>query len=628
MTRPTRLAVLAATCLVVSSFAVSARAQATAPSPADDAGEPATTVEEVIVVSATRDEEPRRRVGSAVTVIERAEIEARRAATVAELLRTVPGVEVSQTGPPGGNTSVFLRGGNSSHTLVLIDGVRANAPGVGSFDWADLTTDNVERIEVVRGAQSSLYGSEAIGGVVSIFTRRGTEGLAGGAVAEIGTEDSHRVSTAWRGGRGAWDWSLAAASRGVRGLSAASEANGNREEDPYENRTLSGLVGVDLPGGGRGELTVRLTDSETDLDGFAFPVGPVDDPNYRQDRRATFAALSLEQPLSDRWTAKLHLGTAREDLEARDPDDPFNEFALDSEVTDVTLQSDFELTPNDTLSVGWTYEESEALNVGAFDESVDVTSLFAENRWGWRDRLFFVAGVRHDDHSEFGSETTWRGTASWQLSPGVRLHGSYGTGFKAPTFNELYFPGFGNPELAAETSEGWDAGAAFTLADGRAGFDVTAYGNDVDDLIDFDLATFRAENVAAARIRGVEAESWFLAGGGLQGRLSYTWTDSEDRATGEPLARRPEHRAAAALLWDPAGRWDGSLSAYAVRDRVDSDGSELADYERLDLTVGYELSRAFTAYAKVENLLDDDAAEVGGYTTPGAVASVGLRWRR
>ena len=623
------------TLLAAVLFVVSAHAQQTAPpSPDGGDGEPAATVEEEIVVSASRDEAPRRRVGSAVHVIERAEIEARRAATIGELLRTVAGVEVSQTGPPGGNTSVFIRGANSSHTLVFIDGVRANAPGVGSYDWADLTTDNVERVEVVRGAQSSLYGSQAIGGVVSIFTRRGSaagdDGLEGGAGAEVGGEESHRVSTAWRGGGGAWDWSLAAASRGLRGLSAASEAAGNREPDPWENRTLSGLVGVDLPGGGRGELTLRRVDSEADLDGFAFPAGPVDDPNYRQTREAVFAALRLERPITERWTAKLHLGTMREDLEARDPDDPFNEFTLDSRVSDAVLESDFALSPDDDLTVGASFERREAANVGAFDETADVVSVFAENRWRWRDRLFVTSGVRHDDHSDFGGETTWRGTASWIVAAGVRLHGSYGTGFKAPTFNELHFPGFGNPQLAAETSEGWDAGAAFSFAAGRAGLDLTAYGNDVDDLIDFDfdLASFRAENVAAARIRGAEVEGWWQAGGGLEARFAYTWTDSEDRATGRQLARRPEHRAAATLLWDPAGRWDAALSAWAVRERVDSDGTRLEDYERGDLTVGYELTRAFTTYVRLENLFDDDAAEVGGYTTPGAVASIGLRWRR
>jgi len=181
--------------------------------------EPAATVSEEIVVSAQADATPRRRVGSAVTVIGRAEIEARRADSVAELLRTVPGVEVSRSGPPGGNTSAFLRGANSSHTLVLVDGVRVNSPAVGGYDLAGLTTDDVERIEVVRGPQSALYGSEAIGGVIAIFTRRGTDGgLEGSASAEIGGESSHRLATSWRGGGGRWDWSLAASHRQFDGV--------------------------------------------------------------------------------------------------------------------------------------------------------------------------------------------------------------------------------------------------------------------------------------------------------------------------------------------------------------------------------------------------------------------------
>ena len=621
---------------------------------------PAATVREEIVVSAQAAEVPRRRVGSSVAVLGREEIEARRATSVAELLRTVPGVEVARTGPPGGNTSVFLRGGNSSHTLVLVDGVRVNSPAVGAYDFSSLSTDDVERIEVVRGPQSALYGSEAMGGVISVHTRRGTrDGLEGGASAEVGTEESRRFATSWRGGGDRADWSFAASHRAFDGVSSASEAAGNDEEDPFSNTTAAGLLGFAFGGDGRGEVSVRYLDSDTGLDGFAFGVGPVDDPNYELDRQAVYANLRFEKPVTDRWTQHLRVGTAREDLAATDPDNPFQAFTTDTVVTDAVLRSDLVLlgdpggdlggatigTTTDTLSLGAGWEERRGEAAGSFDETVEVTSAFAENRFAWRDRLFLTTGVRHDDHSAFGSETTWRGTASWLVGDarngdartggapggGIRIHGSYGTGFKAPTFNELYFPGFGNPALAAETSEGWDLGVEFggsgTTGTNRAWTaDVTWFDNDYENLIGFDFTTFRAANISAARARGVESWLSLPLAAGIDTRWSYTWTESEDLATGDPLPRRPEHRASVTALWDPAGAWDASAALVAVADRVDSDGSELDDYQRLDLTAGYAVSDPLTVYLKVDNALDDDSAEIAGYTTPGAVFSVGVRY--
>lgn len=593
------------------------------------------TVEEEITVTAHRVEVPRSETGSAVTVIDRAEIEARRAGTVAELLRTVPGVEVSRTGPPGGNVSVFLRGGNSSHTLVLVDGVRVNSPAVGAYDFADLTTDGVERVEIVRGPQSALYGSEALGGVVSIFTRRGTDGGVDGHLrAEAGEEEARRLSASLRGGTGPWDWSLAAGGRELRGLSAASETAGNREADPWRNLTLSALAGRDLPGGGRGELAVRWIDSETGLDGFAFGVGPVDDPNYRQQREAATVSLRLETPVTERWTQHLRLGTAVEDLRATDPDTPFHPFRVETRVSDAVLQGDLTLADgggwSDVLVVGGGVERREADNPAGFDETADVTSGFVENRLGWHDRVFLTVGARRDDHSRFGAETTWRGTLSWRLADwtggDARLHGSWGTGFKAPTFNELHFPGFGNPDLAPETSESWDLGLDLGFGAGRGRLALTWFDSEIEDLIGFDFVTFRAENVAAADVRGGESRLSWLFGSGVEGRLGYTWTDSQDRATGEPLPRRPEHRASVTVLVDPAGaRWDASLTGEAVRDRIDSDGSAMDDYERFELVLGYDLTAALGAYLRVENASDEDAAEVPGFTSPGRRLGGGLR---
>lgn len=616
-----------ALCALFLSFALSAAAVSgqTPTSPTAEP-EPVLTVEDEIVVSATRGEVPLREVGSSVTVIPREEIERRGSVTVLELLRAVPGLEVVQTGGPGGTASLFLRGSASSHTLVLLDGVRINDPASGSFDWADLTVDGLERIEVLRGPQSALYGSEAIGGVVSLFSRRGEEGLRGEVAAEAGSHDFSRVRAALGGGAAGWDWSLAASRQETDGVSRANEAAGNREDDPWENLTAAAALGRAFLGDGRAELSVRAVDSAVGLDAFEFGIGPVDDPNYRQDRRSLYTSLALRKPLSPRWTGRLRVGAVEDDLEARDPDpEPaFHDARFESGLRDAEVQADFAVSPADTLSFGAAVERREAESPGAYDASATVRSVYAENRWAFRDRLFLTAGARRDDHSIFGAETTWRAAGSWELGP-VRLRASAGTGFKAPTFIDLYFPFYGNPELDPERSRGFDAGIDATFLDGALSAGLTAFSTDFEDLISFDLATFRAANVAEAEVRGVEAELGWRPAAAFEAKASYTRTDSEDLATGLPLARRPKHRATLTALFQPTGRLRGSFTAIAVRDRIDSDLLPLDDYERLDATLDYAATPRAGVYLRVENLLDEEIQEIRGFTTPGATAVLGLR---
>ncbi|MCG8457218.1 MAG: TonB-dependent receptor, partial [Holophagales bacterium] len=305
-------------------------------------------------------------------------------------------------------------------------------------------------------------------------------------------------------------------------------------------------------------------------------------------------------------------------------EDVFSNFRAEDTTTTVTMRSDLQLGEQNTLAFGYRDEEREGVSVGAFERTVDIRSFFAENRWSSADgRVHLSVGVRNDDHSTFGDETTYRLTVSARLSPSSRLHGSYGTGFKAPTFFDLFFPGFGNPDLLPETSEGFDLGYEGIWAAGRWEMGFTVFANDFEDLIQF---TFPAGlvNVAEARSEGFELEGSFAASERLRLRASHTFTDTEDLQTGLQLARRPEHRTAVHLDLETARRWRASLSAFAVRDRIDSDGTEMDDYERLDLSAEYELTPRLTPYLRVENLFDQDYEEVPGYTARGITALVGL----
>ena len=594
-----------------------------ATSGAEEATQPQATVEEEIVVSANRIELPARNVGSSVTVIRREEIERRHKTTVLELLRTVPGLEVAQTGGPGKTTSVFIRGSNSSHTLVLLDGVRVNNNTGGNFDFPDLTTDNIERIEVLRGPQGSLYGSEAVAGVVSITTRRGEGSPSFWLGGELGDENHSHLSAGVSGGNEKWDYSLGVAKVSTDGISAASEKAGNTEDDPWENLTLSARFGIAFLDDGRVDFAMRYVDSVNDVDGGTFGGGPADDLNARQKREAFTSALTVTKALTSWWSQTFFLGASQDDLVGEDPDTFFSNFEITSETAEFFLQSDVLLSQNDTLVFGYRVERREAENVGSFDDSLYLRSFFLQNLWSWQDRYHFTVSVRNDDHSKSGDETTYRFTASLLFGERTRFHGSYGTGFKAPTFDELFFLGFGNPNLLPETNEGFDLGIEEGFLDGRLVLDLTYFGTEFEDLIQF---TFPAGfvNVADATSDGAELTVRWEPTEKLLLQASHTWIDTEDLSTGRQLARRPENRSTLYVAFQPLERLRGTASLVVVSDRIESDGSRMDDYERVDFTLDYRTSPWLRPYLRVENLFDEDYAEVPGFTSPGLTAAVGL----
>ncbi|MEE8526691.1 MAG: TonB-dependent receptor plug domain-containing protein, partial [Thermoanaerobaculia bacterium] len=318
----------------------------------ESAEQPAATHRDTIVVSANRVETEIRNVGSSVTVIDAEEIELRAKTSVAELLRSVPGVEVVRGGGPGQVTSVFIRGGNSSHTLVLIDGVRVNGPSTGAFDFANLSTDNVERIEIVRGPQSTLYGSEAMAGVISITSKRGREGLHFSGLAEAGELDHRRWSLTVDGGGDRFDYSVAVSDESTAGVSAARERAGNTENDAYELTSVSAALGFALGDDGRADLTLRTFDGRVGNDGFDFSAGPIDDLDRLQDREGLAASLRVQKRLGRRWNQIFLVGFNDDDLSGSDPSDLFSNFTVDSRSFELTAQSDVTVSDDDVLSFG------------------------------------------------------------------------------------------------------------------------------------------------------------------------------------------------------------------------------------------------------------------------------------
>lgn len=634
---------------VVSAPGLSAPYPGQAPGQAPTPPTPASEYDESIVVTATLEDEEGEDVPATVTVIDRQEIEDRQETSVAGLLRTVPGVTVSRSGSPGKATSVFVRGANSNQTLVLWNGVALNDPYFGGFDWSFLPTEGVERVEVVRGPFSTLYGSQAIGGVVQVLTGGGLDSHRGvRASVEGGSDDYLRGAVSGGFRRGAFRFDVAGHARRGEGRLP------NDFFDGEEATARAHWTVVDASGPTAGALTgtwgvglvARANRAEVGLP-FDFADGPA--PNRVQEREAGQLALPVTWSSDGGlWEVAGQVGHTETDLALRDPDNPFDESDTDSERTSGRLVATrhFGVGPDDDgahpgswAAVGADWEREEATDKTAFGVNLDGRSQSSRAAFG---ELFlrsgpwtFDLGLRHDDHDSFGGETTLKVSGAWEadrLLPGLRFRGGYGEGFRAPSLGDLYFPGFGNPDLEPETTESWEAGAEWASpgagADGRWRLSLVGFSTDFDNLIAFDFVSSRPENLGRARSRGVEAAVAYERPV-VAARLSATWQDAESLPGGTPLLRRPEESAEAVVTWRPllfsGGSRDWTFNAVGryLGERADF-GRDLPSHAVLDLAASYRWTEHLAPRLRVENALDEEYEEVAGFPAPKRAWVLGL----
>ncbi len=579
-------------------------------------------VAEEIVVSANRYEAPRSEVGSAVTVIDAGEIEQRNQVAVLDLLRTVPGVEVTQTGGPGKVATVRVRGGTGGQAAVLVDGVRVNSVTGGSYDFSNMLAANIERIEVLRGPQAT-YGSEAMTGVISITTMRGEPGWRLNATAEAGSNEHQRFDFGFLGASDVWDYSVSGTDLSTDAVSHRYIEGGSAEDDPFENQTLSARLGATFLDDGRVDLRARSARGDTALDGF----GP-EDLNAMAAKDDETLSLSIEKALGSFWRQTVRIGRTEGLLLGTDPDTFWNNYEVNSEIQQIDLQSDVTLGADNVLNLGYSTETRKGLSGGNFDEEADLDSWFVQDQWAITDNTHVTAAVRGDEHSAFGSETSHRVTfaSSWAEGQG-RVHGSYGTAFRAPTFNELYYPFSGDPNLLPETTEGFDIGVEQRFGESGVSADLTWFDMEFEQLIQFYFPTFSFRNVANASSSGAEFTLRYRPNVDYSLELSHTYNETEDQSTGEPLARRPKNRTTLVAQLRPTERFSAAVMAAAVSDRVNSDGAVMDDYTKVDLNLSYTRS-LWQPFVRIENALDEDYFEVPGYVTPGRTFVAGLRFQR
>ncbi len=585
---------------------------------------------DTVQVTATRTELPIEQALASVTVLERADIESSQAPDLLSLLARQAGIDVARNGGAGQASTVFLRGSNSTHALVLVDGVRVNAATQGLIDFAHFPLAQIERIEIVRGPRAALWGSDAIGGVIQIFTR---DPAAAFFEARAGSYERRGVDAGAGWVHGDSRVGVSVGSEHLKGFSATGPAAGPYSYDPdpdgYDNRHFS-LRGRSKLGSQDVSITALVTDADVDFDaGIAPGVGRTAALNR------VFGA-SVSGSLFGAWKHALTLGHSSEDL---DTPAYFSRFGSRRDSLDWIV--DGKLGDNQGLSVGFngSHETGYSDEFGnGFEASRRNNALFT--RWqGNFGAHTLQASLRHDDNSQFGGATTGNVAWGWKASESLRLRASWGQGFRAPSFNELYYPGFfagtdelGHPiylfagyaYLQPERSQSFEAGLDWQ-ADANQRLGLSLYRNRVHDLIAFTYTNFRAENTRRAGIEGAELE-YHWTGGGYSLDANATWQRARDLDTGERLLRRADRKLNASLDKRFSNGASVGIDLTAVSARPEFGQQRLGGYGRVDLRAAAPLAGHWSAELRLENLGNRDYELVQGYLTPGRSGMVSLRW--
>lgn len=579
-----------------------------------------------VVVTATRQPTRSNELLADVSVLTRADIEQAGHGSLEALLAQEAGVEFTANGGPGTNSSVFLRGANGRHTLVLIDGLRMGSATSGDVAFSRLPLSQIERIEILRGPASSLYGADAIGGVIQIFTRQGQSGPARVAVmAGIGSQGTAATEASVSGGDTHWSYALSAGWQESDGFSAIrnpANSNYSPDRDPYRNRNLGARLAWRPSSGNEFGASITHSDGTSAYDSWP---GSSD---FRNRQSLTATQAYARNRLTDAWTSTLRLG--------RTTDDATNETNRLATSLFRTDQDQFSWQNDIVLPVGRALLATEYLR-----QSVDSTTAFPVTERSIRSLLAGWSGnfgphrlqtnLRHDDNSQFGGKTTGFAGYGYQLSEAWRTHLSYGTAFRAPSFNELYFPdtgyGGGNPRLRPETARNTEAGLIWEnpgtgSGNGLQRLGLIAYHNRVHDLI----ADWPPANVNNATLQGASlSAAGRLADWQLQAVLDLS--HGRDDATGRRLARRADEQLKLKAL-RKAGAWQYGAEWQLVGDRYDDAANRkpLAGYGLVNLLASYQLDREWQVFARANNVFDQRYELARDYGTPGANLFVGLRY--
>lgn len=652
----------------LSSCATAALLAVPAPAFAQSAGSAATPADagdlDTIVVSATLAPTPEREVASSVTVVTGEEIQQRQQRTLPDVLNLVPGVNVVQTGGPGGSTSIFMRGTNSNHTKVLVDGVDVGDPSSpnGAADISQLLTGDIARVEVLRGPQSGLYGSDAIGGVISITTQRGegppkiTGYVEGGAFGTFNEAAGVSGSTDKTG----YSFNVMHFSSNATQVTPQEivPLGWPRNPNAYDNWTYSGRIDHTFSDAFSVNVVGRFFDTVLRYTQDSYPP-----PNYTalpEAFRSTSYSQSWLGKAEGIWTALDGNLVSTFGANATDISRPtytpttYNDAKYDGDRQTYYWRSLYTFLPGQTLLAG-VERQNEGMSTWTawgtdMTTSTGNSAAYTQLQTSFWDRLYVAANLRYDSNDDFGDHVTWR-IAPALLIPetGTKLKANYGTGFKAPTLYQLYGPFGGNPDLQPEESEGWEAGFEQTLWKDRIAFGATYFSSDITNLIVsiWNPATFTSnnENISKAEIYGVEAFLALQVADNLRARLDYTYTHvmgyfppgysfgtgcAPHNAVSCYPMRRPSNKVSVTLDWQATEKLNLNASAVFLSgwwdvDRVTSVATPQEGYMLVNVAANYTLNQYATLFGRIDNLFDQTYEDPNGFLARGFGAYAGLR---
>jgi vitamin B12 transporter len=604
-----------------------------------------------VVITATRTEMPLWSIGRSVSVISSLDIEHQKKISIIDILKDIPGLDVTQNGGTGQPSSVFIRGAKSEHTLVMIDGVEMNdpiSPG-RSYDFGHLITNDIEQIEIIKGPSSTLYGSDAIGGVINIITKTGIKKPSFTISGEAGSFGTYKENLQTSGKFNNFNYSLSLSKLDIEGFSSAGEKYGNSEKDGYQNTIFSGKAGLNLFENTSYDFIFHYINSKTDLDNFGGALG--DDPNYNAKGKELYIKNQFKvNSFNKRWTqiySFSFINNKRDYLNDYDIDHPdeFIDSNYKSKLFTFDIQNNIFVNRMNSLVFGFEFEKEKG-DTRYYSESMwgkyetlfpnketNIFGLYFQDNVNIKNTFLPTIGIRYDKHNIFGSATTIQIAPVFLIDKSnTKLRSSYSTGFKAPSLYQLYSQ-FGDVNLKPEKVKGFDFGIEQYLHNGNIFLSTAYFNNDFTDMVDFSSSLFKYINIGEAKTQGVEFETAFNLLPLLNINASYTYLKTKDISTGEELLRRAKNKGGINVNYNGINKFNFNLNILLIGRRYDLDFSTfpasrktIEKYIKINLTAIYSIAKNIQFFSRLENLNNAKYEEIFGFGTPGRSIYCGFKF--
>jgi vitamin B12 transporter len=613
-----------------------------------------------VVITATQTPSNTLELANSISTIDSTELINKNSFNTFDVLKNEYGLSFSQQGTKASVSNVYIRGANSSHTLVLVDGVEVNLPSDPSnfYNFFSLPIENINRIEVLRGPQSTLYGSNALAGVINIISEQGTGKPIFTLSTEGGSYNTFKGTVSSLGKLDKFNYSVALSRIKSDAYSAAAEKYGNTEKDGYQLDNISSILGYEFSDNFKIDFVIRFNKSSSDLDQSLGSPEFWDDPTYIFNQEEFFVRGQGKLNLFDnKWNQKFgitYFSNVREysfDTSAASAYSSWSNYNGKKYKAD--WQNDFQFFRNNLITAGVEFEfEETASEYYLFSSfkppdyasiipktNVNTFGIYLQDQFNAGESFFGTIGVRLDNNSQFGNAITYRIAPAYMFwQTGTKLKATLGTGFKAPSLFYLYDPLYGNPDLDPEKSLGWDAGIEQYFWGEGFSIGATYFFNKFDDMFGFDPITFKTVNINKAETNGVEIFTKAALTDGLDVKVNYTYTNAKDKSENtsdynKKLVRRPEHKAGLFLSYSFNKSTNANIELIYVGEREEPDFINypsriiMPDYFLINFAAHYDVFSFLRLQGRIENLLDKQYEEIYGYGTAGFSVYGGISLR-